>query len=277
MSANPESSGAQQLLAAASLDFMKSRSCRFIGEATSATLSEQHFLRYLLNELSFVYTVEAVVEEALAGGELPVPEGPQISGELRASGESLVSGELACALGETEKLKLILSDLQQEQIPYFRRVLSSFEGGADLVAKVRKIAGSDSLSVFLREHMAECGRRGRGRDANDSTDRWKFVAVAMFSAENLYWQWCSAAAHSEFSSARDPRLQHWIEMHTVPNFRASVDYWRSRVSRMVAGGEPLPLLKQWCSAMLQAESEFHDSVYFEGTEKDYDEDFVGER
>lgn len=212
--------------------FARSRSCRFIREATDGTLDDARLLRYLEIEANFV----AVAADAVRG--------------------CMTCPDLA---SRRDGLGVVLDDLMHSQLPL-------------LSALHRKAGGNGFEGAFAAEPLGSGDAFGAIQRGDESPLAWhmriqvlpagaRAIVPSMAAAENLYWQWCSAASLCPpRRGRRNPALQEWIDMHASSEFARSVAFWTGCVDalpRDISVDE----LDRRCIAMLDAEAEFHDSVY----------------
>ena len=197
---------------------------RFITEATESSLAPQHFARYLAIEEQFVKTAVRVSAFTL----FTEPNWDSVAHHAAT-----------------------IEDLLGEQLTYFHDVRARHNAAPADIG--RAIELSSGLSTYVLGSVSSTGYAG--------------AIVNMFAAETLYLEWCSRAAASR---ALNPvlDLDAWIALHVSPAFRKQVGVLGAFVEALpettAEGGGSDEHLDAWFTAMLGAEDNFHDAIYFDG-------------
>lgn len=132
-----------------------------------------------------------------------------------------------------------------EQLDYFRATRETHSDDPENIR--RALERSSSLSHHVMAVIDEYGYAG--------------AVVCMFTAETLYSVWCTAAAGSRQLDTNDS-VDAWIALHATPEFGVQADSLGQLVDRLPTDEITNDQLDAWFTGMLDAEDDFHDSIYF---------------
>ncbi|MEU3270970.1 TenA family protein [Saccharomonospora sp. NPDC006951] len=147
------------------------------------------------------------------------PDGPSLSGHATA-----------------------LHNLVTDQYDYFTAVLADFGTTPEIGEAATAKAGvlTDVALGIADEH----GYRG--------------IVIALFAAEAMYRQWCTAAAARPSGRAA---IAEWVDLHTREPFLSQVEFLRGEVDRLPVGQGDESVLAAVFGRMVDAEITFHDAAF----------------
>lgn len=134
--------------------------------------------------------------------------------------------------------------LVRDQIPYFERSFAGLdvETGIPVPEAVRA----------FDQGMLSLAREGDFLE----------IVTAMFTAEWIYWTWCSEAAKRDIA---DPHIRQWIDLHADDAFGAQARWLKTAIDRHSEPGDR-DRLSAVFARVTELEIAFHDAPLGAGKE-----------
>jgi thiaminase (transcriptional activator TenA) len=129
-----------------------------------------------------------------------------------------------------------------EQTDYFRAARAAWPVSANM--SHQQLEQADRLS----DYALDVARTGG----------YPAVMTVLFAAESLYYTWCSEAHQKHH--VPDGFIAEWVALHAAEPFRTGVRALASAVDALPPE-VPDSRLRSWFNGMLDAEINFHDSVF----------------